>query len=324
MRFRRRRIDHDNLAEMRVGVGWKRLSGVDQVDALIGGATSDDLLPFLMLDAAGRAALQSLGPNLPDADTRDGVPLVPVVAKSFRDFMLFEDHVINAARGMVRRLMPGVFPITRAFEAVLRKPFPRFKPHKLWYRQPIYYFGNHLNIVTEGDLMPWPGYTDMLDYELEIGVFLSKPLFNATPAEAEAAMGGFVVLNDFSARDVQIDEMMSGFGPQKAKHFCSAISSEIVTADEILKTLDGLTGSVAINGKEVATVAASRWQFTLAEAIAAASKGEQLHPGELFGSGTLPGGAGMENDALVSPGDTVTVTVDGIGSLTNLVGQKGA
>ena len=323
MKLRRRRLGHDIVAEIRIGSAWKRLSGVAQVNALIGAARTDDLLPFLALDAAGRENLLALGPQLPDADTQAGTALVPVVARSFRDFMLFEDHVINAARGMVRRLMPRVFPITRLYETVLRRPFPRFKPHKLWYRQPIYYLGNHLNIVTQGDPMPWPAYTDLLDYELEIGVFLSKPLFNATAAEAEAAMGGFVVLNDFSARDVQIDEMMSGFGPQRAKHFCSAVSAEIVTADEILKTLDGIAGSVWINGEQVATVAASGWQFTLAEAIAAASIGQQLHPGELFGSGTLPGGAGVENNACVSPGDTLMVRLDGIGSLSNVVNQKG-
>ncbi len=323
MKLRRRRLGKENVAEIMIGTGWKRMSGVAEVEALIGDARTDDLLPLLALDTAGRERLLALGPHLPDADTQDGTPIVPVVATSFRDFMLFEDHVINAARGMVRRLMPGVFPITRLYEAVLRKPFARFKPHKLWYQQPIYYLGNHLNIVTEGDPMPWPAYTDLLDYELEIGVFLSKPLFNATPAEAEAAIGGFVVLNDFSARDVQIDEMMSGFGPQKAKHFCSAVSSEIVTADEVLKTLDGLTGCVCINGEEVATVSASGWQFTMAEAIAATSLGQRLHPGELFGSGTLPGGAGVENDALVSPGDTLTVMLEGIGSLSNVVGRKG-
>lgn len=235
--------------------------------------------------------------------------------------MLYEKHAINAARGMVRRLMPGVFPVTQAFEMVTGRPFPKFKPHKLWYRRPIYYLGNHMTIITDGDHMTWPIYTDLLDYELEIGAILAHPLRNANADEA-AAIGGFVVLNDFSARDVQIDEMQSGFGPQKSKHFGSAISAEIVTADEVLPIFENLTGAVAINGQRVAAVSAAGGQFTLPEAIAFASQGENLFPGELFGSGTLPGGAGIENGAFVVPGDRLTLTITTLGSVTNIVTEK--
>ena len=322
MRLRRRLIGGVAVSEMKLGPGWKRLSGVPKVDALVADRPPnepDDLLSYLQLQAD---VLLQLGPELPDADPQDGMPLLPVVPRSFRDFMLYEAHVIGASRGMVRRLMPGIFPMTRAFEKLTGRPFPKFKPHKLWYRQPIYYFGNHVNMLTEGAEIPWPAYTDLLDYELEIGAVLARPLRNATPDEAAKAIGGFVVLNDFSARDVQIDEMQSGFGPQKSKHFANAISAEIVSADEVLADLDRLTGSVAINGEQVALVSSAGGQFTLPEAISFASKSESLVPGELFGSGTLPGGAGIENDALVVPGDQLTLTIDGIGSLTNTVAIK--
>ncbi|MEM6486193.1 MAG: fumarylacetoacetate hydrolase family protein [Pseudomonadota bacterium] len=323
MRFRRRHHDGRALRELLNDGVWKSVNESAEVQALVPGFDSvADLTPFLQLNTDGRKALAELAGDLPDAAAGEARMLPPVDVRSFRDFMLYEEHVINASRGLVRRVMPGVYPIARAYETVLRRPFPRFKPHKLWYQQPIYYFGNGLNVLTDGDPMPWPKYTDLLDYELEIGAVLVRPLRNASAEEAAAAIGGFVLINDFSARDVQIDEMFSGFGPQKAKHFGSAISAEVVTADEILPILDELTGSVSINGQQVATVSSAGAQFTLPEAIAFASTCEDLHPGELFGSGTLPGGAGIENDALVKSGDNLTLVVDGLASLTNVVSAK--
>lgn len=326
MRLRRRMIGGTPVSELKLGESWKRIGGYPNppaeldIDAL---TAAEDLLPFLQLDATSRAALIDAAEKFPDAEAEAYPFLLPVIPRSFRDFMLYEKHVVDASRGMVRRLMPKTYPITRAFEALTGKPFPKFKPHPLWYRQPIYYFSNHNTIVTDGDVMPWPGYSDLLDYELELGAILAHPLQNASAAEAEAAIGGFVVLNDFSARDVQIDEMRSGFGPQKAKHFASAISAEIVTADEVLPVLGSLRGAVRINGKEVAIVSSAGAQFTLPEAIAFASRAEQLSPGELFGTGTIPGGTGIENDAMVRSGDTLTLTLAGVGSLTNRVGMKG-
>jgi len=325
MRLRRRLIDGEQISEMHVAGGWKQLTGAPAVENLLtsaGIAAATDLMPYLQLDDTQRRALLHLGPTLADAATDPGKALLPVVLRSFRDFMLHETHVINASRGMARRFLPKVFWITQIFEKLTGKPFPKFKPHKLWYQHPIYYLSNHINISTDGAPMLWPRYCQVLDYELEIGAILAHPLRNASPAEAATAIGGFVVLNDFSARDVQIPEMQSGFGPQKAKHFGSAISAEIVTADEILGQLDTLTGSVTLNGQEVATVANTGGQFTLPEAIAFASQSENLVPGELFGSGTLPGGAGVENGAMVAAGDVLTLRISGIGELTNIVAKR--
>ncbi|MEO0401582.1 MAG: fumarylacetoacetate hydrolase family protein [Pseudomonadota bacterium] len=326
MRLRRRDIGGTPIAEMQVDGTWKRLTGVGSVADILAASGHmghiDDLLPYLQLGQESKRALSDLGPTLPEAQGARGIDLVPVVPRSFRDFMLYEQHVITASRGMARRFLPRAFAITQAYEALLRRPFPKFRPHRLWYQQPIYYLSNHINIATEGAPMPWPGYCEVLDYELEIGAVLARPLRNATPAQARDAIGGFVVLNDFSARDVQIDEMRSGFGPQKSKHFGSAISAEIVSADELLPHLDTLNGTVAINGETVAHVNSGGAQFSLVDAIAFASRSETLVPGELFGSGTLPGGAGIETGALVAPGDTLTLTVDRLGQLTNPVAPR--
>ena len=133
------------------------------------------------------------------------------------------------------------------------------------------------------------------------------------------AIGGFVVFNDFSARDVQLPEMRSGFGPVKAKHFINAISSVVVTADEILPCLYNLTGKVRINDRPVVTTSTSDMDYTIGEAIAYASKDEQLYPGEFFGSGTLPCGCGMENGHWPKPGDTVELEIERVGRLVNSI-----
>ncbi len=117
---------------------------------------------------------------------------------------------------------------------------------------------NHLSFVPSGTPVAVPSYSAALDFELEIGFVLAAPLFNASAAEALDAIGAFVVVNDFSARDVQRAEMATGLGPQKAKHFASSMSVLAVTADEILPHIDELTGSVTINGATVATVFSAR------------------------------------------------------------------
>jgi len=326
MRFRRRLINELPITEMMVAKGWKQLTGVPEVMTLLSNAglntAAVDALPYLQLDAADRSKLAALGASLPDARVTAYKSLVPVIPQSFRDFMLYETHAVNAARGMARTFLPNLFPITQLFEKLTNKPFPKFRPHPLWYRQPIYYFSNHINMMTDEDPMPWPHYCDTLDYELEIGAILAHPLQNASPDQARAAIGGFVVLNDFSARDVQIDEMRSGFGPQKAKHFASSMSAEVVTADGLLPHLERLAGTVEINGKIVAKVSSNGAKFAITDAIAFASQSENLVPGELFGSGTLPGGAGIENGAMIASQDRLTLTIDRLGSLSHVVAPR--
>lgn len=250
-------------------------------------------------------------------DTSEG--LLPFQPLSFRDFMLYESHVINATRGYVRRFMPGSYRIARLYEGVTGKTFPRFRPSGLWYKQPIYYMSNHLTFVPSGTPLHCPSYSQALDYELELGVVLGKPLFNATPEEALSAIGGFVVINDVSARDIQRAEMESGFGPQKTKHFCSSMSETLVTPDEVLPQVDSLKAWIRLNNKEIIATSTAGMFHSLGEALAHASKEEHLYPGELFGSGTLPGGSGMENGHWLKEGDTLELEVEHVGTIVHTV-----
>ncbi len=245
--------------------------------------------------------------------------LLPFQPRSFRDFMLYEQHAIDSTRGYVQRFMPQIYRVTSLYERLTGQTFPRFKPDPLWYEQPIYYMGNHLAFVPSGSRVQKPQYTNALDYELELGFVLDKPLFNATPEEAQAAIGGFVVINDFSARDVQRAEMASGFGPQKSKHFLSSMSEVMVTADEILPRIHQLKGGIYINGTLVSSVSTAGMRYSLGEVLAHASRDEHLFAGELFGTGTLPGGSGMENGHWLKLGDHLRLTIDGIGEIQHQI-----
>jgi 2-keto-4-pentenoate hydratase/2-oxohepta-3-ene-1,7-dioic acid hydratase in catechol pathway len=297
--------------------GFDRLTSESRANAHV----SDLMLDVLRLDPRHRCDLQAKLGQLEPEVAQPTATLLPFNPASFRDFMLYEKHVIDASRGFARRFMPQAYKLARFAEVVTRRPFPRFRPHRLWYKQPIYYFGNHLNFGVSGETISWPSYSRALDYELEIGAVLTSPLMDATAEQAADAIGGFVILNDFSARDVQKEEMDSGFGPQKSKHFRTTVSAVVVTADEILPEIENLNATVTINGAEVVRCHSGGMQFSIAEAIAFAARGEQLYPGELFGTGTIPGGAGVENGRWLKDGDTVSFHVEGLGELTNAVSK---
>lgn len=322
MKLRRVRGIDGLYLELQAAGGWvavaKCLEQIENSSTARTAALATDMLALLAApqELCDRIAKVADGIAAGPAD-RDVV--IPFEPRSFRDFMLYEAHAIAAARGFVNAFMPAAAPVVRTYERVTRRTFPKLRPHALWYRQPIYYMGNHLNIAADGADIAVPGYTRALDYELELGVMLAHPLRDATPQEAEAAIGGFVVLNDFSARDVQAEEMASGFGPQKAKHFASAISSVLVTADEILPRWNELSASVRLNGALISETSTAGARWSLGEILAHASRGEQLHPGELIGSGTLPGGSGIETGHLLKSGDTIEIAIDGIGSLSNRI-----
>ena len=151
---------------------------------------------------------------------------LPFEARSLRAFSLWESHYEGSARMLVKRFFPT--PVQRAadaFERVTRRTFPPFKPNSRFYEVPAFYVGNHAAMLADGEEMPWPSHTRYLDFELELAFVLAKPLADPTPAEAREAIGGWLVFNDWSARDVQADEARHGvFGPAvKSKTFANSI-----------------------------------------------------------------------------------------------------
>ncbi|MBH1987769.1 MAG: fumarylacetoacetate hydrolase family protein [Burkholderiales bacterium] len=243
-----------------------------------------------------------------------GVAL-PFQPRSFRDCSLYERHWVQASRGYVRRFMPMAGLFTCAYERLLRRPFPAFQPHPLAVQQPVYYFGNHLSFVPSGTPMRAPRFTQALDYELELGAVLAKPLHNATPEQALDAIGGFVVVNDWSARDVQRREMGTGLGPQKSKHFCNSMSDEVVDAADVWPHIEQLQARVEVNGVTVARTSTAGMLHDWGRTLSHLSMDEPLWPGELIATGTLPHGCAMENGRWLRPGDTLHLVIEGVGEI---------
>ena len=247
--------------------------------------------------------------------------------ESIREFMVFEQHVINCARrfGMPR----WAASLDRAVEKTLgRKATFAYRSMRPWYERPVYYKGNRMNVIGDGASVTIPRYTNAFDWELEFGIFLCQQGRDIPKEKAHEFIGGFTIFNDFSARDIQSREMGGRLGPAKGKDFDggNAIGPVLVTPDEIPDPYN-LAMRARINGEEASYGHTKGMRWTFEELIAYVSQDETLHPGEFFGSGTgtVPeSGAdrcccGLEMGRFLKAGDTVELEVEGIGKLTNLV-----
>ncbi len=249
------------------------------------------------------------------SDMEEVIPFQPLL---YRDFLLSDTHMINAGRGLVKMTMRNLYPIVKGYELIFRRPFPKLKPSKAFYQHPLYYKGNHLSFLGDKEELAFPEYTTLKDYELEVGMIITKEIYDATEQEGVDAIGAFCILNDFSARNVQYEEMNST-GPCKSKDFASSISNTVVTADEVLPYLYKLKTTVIINGKVVATGSTECFQYSFGAAVAYASKGENVYPGEFIGSGTVVNCCGLENGHFLEKGDTIRLEIERLGSLTNKI-----
>ncbi len=233
--------------------------------------------------------------------------------------MLWEDHVIASSRMLVQRFFPK--PAAKAvatFESVTGRTFPKLKPNARFREAPTFYVANHTSVLADGADMWLPSHTKWLDFELELACVLAKPLVDATPEEAEAAVGGWFVLNDWSARDVQADDARRNiFGPViKAKTFANSIGSDVLTADA-MPDWTAATGRVRVDGEVWCEGTTARPQHSLGEMLAYASAGERLDAGDVISTGTMPGCCGLELDRWIQPGQEIQLEIDGIGTLTN-------
>jgi 2-keto-4-pentenoate hydratase/2-oxohepta-3-ene-1,7-dioic acid hydratase in catechol pathway len=247
--------------------------------------------------------------------------------ESIREFMVFEQHVINCTR---RFSMPRwAATLDRAIEKTLgRQATLAYRLARPWYERPVYYKGNRMNVIGDGANVAIPNYTKAFDWELEFGIFLCRQGRNIPTEKAHEFIGGYTNFNDFSARDIQKREMGGRLGPAKGKDFDGgkAIGPVLVTPDEIPDAYN-LTMRARINGEEVSYGHTKGMRWTFEDLIAYVSQDETLYPGEFFGSGTgtVPeSGAnrcccGLEMGRFLKAGDTVELEVERIGTLTNHV-----
>ncbi|MGC1165944.1 MAG: fumarylacetoacetate hydrolase family protein [Solirubrobacterales bacterium] len=279
-----------------------------------------DLVDFLARGEAARATAQE-AVDAGGAATDPSAAILPFQPRSMRAFMLWESHYVASARMLVKRFFPPpLAKVVSGYERVTRRTFPKLKPSKRFYETPSFYVANHAAVLADGEEMWWPSHTRFLDFELELAFVLAKPLADATPEEAAAAVGGWFVLNDWSARDVQAEDLRENpFGPVvKAKTFANSIGADVLTADE-LPDWQAVRGRVRVDGEVWCEGTTAGAAHDVGAMLAYASAGERLEPGDVISTGTMPGCCGLEQDRWIQPGQTVELEIDPIGTLRNKI-----
>lgn len=234
--------------------------------------------------------------------------LAPVVSPpSLRDFYAFEQHVATARRSRGLEVDPD------------------------WYNLPVFYFSNPHAIVGPGDPVAAPPRCQELDYELEVACVLGGGGRNLGLGDADRLVAGFMVMNDWSARDVQRREMRQSMGPAKGKDFATSLGPWLVTTGEFapggLRQVPNATMTARVNGVEYSRANLDTLWWSFAEMLVYASEAAEVRRGDVIGSGTCGTGCILElslvhgRDAYpyLAPGDQVELEVEGLGVLANPV-----
>jgi 2-keto-4-pentenoate hydratase/2-oxohepta-3-ene-1,7-dioic acid hydratase in catechol pathway len=229
--------------------------------------------------------------------------------RRLRDCLAFEKHVRQSRANRYlfgqgkQRVDPATIEIPRA-----------------WYSKPVYYKGNTFSIVGPEAQVHWPAYSQVIDYELEIALVTGKAGKNLPKGASRDHIFGYMIFNDFSARDAQYIEMQTGLGPAKGKDFDTgnAMGPWLVTADEVGNP-QALQMVARINGEEWSRGSSSEMRHTFDDIVSHASADETFYPGEILGSGTVGGGCGNELGRFMKHGDVVELEVSGLGVLRNRI-----
>jgi len=199
---------------------------------------------------------------------------------------------------------------------------------------PVFYFTNHLAVTGPGDLPVQKLALEHLDFELEVAIVIGKMGRNIPAAKADDYIFGFMVMNDWSARVLQMEEMKLNLGPAKGKDFATSLGPYLVTRDELEKFSErgpngerhSLKMRAYVNGKQLSEGNLKDMSWTFAQIIERASYGVTLHPGEVIGSGTVGTGCLLElngskitDNLWLKPGDHVVMEVEALGRLENTV-----
>ncbi len=237
---------------------------------------------------------------------------------SFRDAYAFRQHVAAARRN-------------RNMEMI-----PEFDEY------PVFYFGNHHSIQGAGEIKCMPDHFEKLDFELEAAIVICKQGRNIKAEEADEYIGGLMIMNDISARTLQMEEMKLNLGPAKGKDFSTVIGPWLVTLDELqsfeIPSKENHVGKswnlqmkCWVNGIQVSEGNLADMAWTFAEIIERASYGIDLYPGDIIGSGTVGTGCFLElngtgklndlnyTEQWLQPGDTVEMEINGLGKLGNTI-----
>jgi 2-keto-4-pentenoate hydratase/2-oxohepta-3-ene-1,7-dioic acid hydratase in catechol pathway len=281
--------------------------GVLDLDGTVALSAADSRLETSFGD--GGEALHDLGESIQanPASTHDFESLEllkPVDPTAMRDFMIFEEHVLPAWRMQGMQRGPDV-----------------------WYEQPIGYFSNAATIRGPRESIEIPGGCTDMDFELEVAAVIGRDALSVTPDQAASHIAGFVILSDWSARDLQFREMDGRLGPFKGKDFGSSLGPIFVTLDEIENRRIGngydLEMTSTVNGRRYGS---DRWTsayWSMEELLSYSSWNSRVEAGSIIGSGTCQGGCILELSIRNSPdeypwlvpGDQVSLAVETMGDI---------
>jgi fumarylacetoacetate (FAA) hydrolase len=241
---------------------------------------------------------------------------------SCRDGYAFRQHVATARRNRGVEMIPE---------------FDQF---------PVFYFTNHNSVFGEGDVYVEKDHLEKLDFELECAIVIGKKGINIESKNADDYIAGYMIMNDLSARTLQMDEMKLNLGPAKGKDFATALGPYLVTPDELerfkIKTPFGNKYNLAMkachNGKQVSSGNLKDMNWTFAEIIEWASYGVELLPGDVIGSGTVGTGCYLELNGTwtleakekgkefipvwLKDGDSIDLEIEALGKLKNKIVKR--
>jgi fumarylacetoacetate (FAA) hydrolase len=263
------------------------------------------------------------------------------------EFIRAQSETLPWAKGMIEKAKSGLVPANALLpesEVLLASPVPEpvscrdgyaFRQHF-----PIFYFTNHLAITGPGEIFVREKALERLDFELEVAIVIGKEGRNIPAHQADEYIFGYMIMNDWSARGLQTEEMKLNLGPAKGKDFATSLGPYLVTRDELKsKLIPGNQGErfnlrmqAFHNGKQVSDGNLKDMSWTFGQIIERASYGVTLRPGEVIGSGTVGTGCYMElnltslkdNPVWLKPGDDFALEVEGLGRLENTIRKENA
>ncbi|WP_040167895.1 fumarylacetoacetate hydrolase family protein [Microbacterium gorillae] len=272
-----------------------------------------EILDLLDMPKAEYDDLMLRGGRMQKLPVEDAVYAVPVQPRAMRDFLVFEAHIAG-----MKNNEPGDGTVPEQ-----------------WYGAPAFLFMNPWSVLPTGADIPMPPFTQRLDFELEVAMIIKDTVRDVPIEEAAEHIAGFCLLNDWSARDIQGQEMRVGLGPSKGKDFANTLGPWITTPDELEPYREGdryaLEMSVAVNGEVVGTDNLRNMSWSFEEMLVHASRDAWVGRGDVLATGTASQGALCERwsraggELVIPPlqvGDEVTMTVQGLGSITNRITEQ--
>lgn len=285
--------------------GWIEEDTVYSISVCSDGTLPNSMLDLLKMDEDAFPAIQQAANRKQLGHSIGEVELLPPLPNpsSVRDFMAFENHLLNASKNSGIVIHPN------------------------WYDIPVFYFSNHQSIHGPDQTVEIPPGCEKFDYELEIAVVIGKQGKNIKASEVDDYIFGYTILNDWSSRDLQLQEMQVGLGPAKGKDAATSIGPYIVTKDELeshrIDDRFDLEMTAKVNGKLLSKGNFKDIHYTFGEMIERASSGVTLYPGDIIGSGTVGTGCLLELGQDVHPwlqsGDVVELEIKGLGKLRNII-----